>query len=525
MSPRSPTIGDTRGSRTSSGPLFRVQITACSTDRETTEATPLLPRTEGYHDSRIRAWRASLDEIWTILSYAVPVISTNFLEYSLVVATVVSLGHLSTVALAASSLASMTASVSGLSIVYGLVSALDSLLPQAWTSSNPQLVGLWSQRMMVVISATIIPILIVWHKAEPILLLLGQEPEVARLAGLYLKWSSFELHAFAFNNISRRYYQSQGLVRVPTMIIMIVAPINAFLQWLLVWGPDPVRLGFIGAPIASAISMNLISLLSIGYGVFFTPRTAWSPISSQCFTGLGVLVRLGIGGVGQTASEWWSFDLIALAASMLGPLALACQSVLLIMSTVSWQLHSSLGIASSIRIGNLIGSGDSKRAGFAARISLALAVALAFVISSLLMIFRKSWARLFNNDAEVVSRVAHVMPLLALFQVFDAINSISGGVLRARGKQFVGAVLNVTAYYVVGIPFGLLLTFHFKMGLSGIWIGISVALAYAAFIGVWLLLRTDWEQEVMRARERITAGQKTERRDPECPEANGEYIS
>jgi MATE family multidrug resistance protein len=104
----------------------------------------------------------------------------------------------------------------------------------------------------------------------------------------------------------------------------------------LVWGPKPVRLGFIGAPIATAISFNLVSVASIVYGIFFVPKTAWHPISRRCFTSLGVLVQLGFGGVGkylihytrrpdfnltsvnlgQVASEWWSWELIALAASL-----------------------------------------------------------------------------------------------------------------------------------------------------------------------------------------------------------------
>ncbi len=62
-------------------------------------------------------------------------------------ASVISIGHISTTALAAISLGSMTASVTGFSIVQGLASALDTLLPPAWTSSEPQLVGLWAQRM------------------------------------------------------------------------------------------------------------------------------------------------------------------------------------------------------------------------------------------------------------------------------------------------------------------------------------------------------------------------------------------
>ena len=73
--------------------------------------------------------------------------STQLLEYSLVVVSVVSIGHISTTALAAISLGSMTASVSGYSVIQGLTSALDTVLPSAWTSNQPQLVGLWAQRM------------------------------------------------------------------------------------------------------------------------------------------------------------------------------------------------------------------------------------------------------------------------------------------------------------------------------------------------------------------------------------------
>lgn len=65
-----------------------------------------------------------------------------------------------------------------------------------------------------------------------------------------------------------------------------------------VWGPAPFNLGFKGAPLATAISFNLITLASIIYGVFFVPKTAWYPFSRRTFTGLGILVRLSISGVG-----------------------------------------------------------------------------------------------------------------------------------------------------------------------------------------------------------------------------------
>lgn len=50
----------------------------------------------------------------------------------------------------------------------------------------------------------------------------------------------------------------------------------------------------------------------------------------------------------------------------------------------------------------------------------------------------------------MVSTVAAILPLVALFQVFDGLSAIAGGILRAIGKQFTGALLNLSAYYVIG---------------------------------------------------------------------------
>ncbi|OJT14825.1 hypothetical protein TRAPUB_8619 [Trametes pubescens] len=396
-----------------------------------TENTPLLaplvPRIAEECDAEDAAEPPSLlkmfkEEAAILTKYTVPVFLTHLFEYSLVIASVISIGHLSTTALAASTLGSMTASVSGFSIIQGFASTLDTMLPSAWTSTQPQLVGLWSQRMM--------------------------------------------------------------------------------------WGPDPVRLGFIGAPIATAISFNLISIISIIYGVFFVPKTAWHPLSMRCFTSLGVLVQLGLSGVGQVASEWWSWELVGLAASQLGPTALATQSVLLVSASTTYQAPFALSVASSVRIGNLLGEENAKRAAVASKCSILMSLVISAVWSTMFMVFRNSWAHLFNDDPAVVASVASILPLVALFQVFDGLSAITAGVLRAVGKQFTGALLNLSAYYVVGIPFGIWLAFWKGMDLHGLWIGLTVSLVYCAAVGVWLCFQTDWERQVEKVRIRLAADSK-----------------
>ena len=49
--------------------------------------------------------------------------------------------------------------------------------------------------------------------------------------------------------------------------------------------------------------------------------------------------------------------------------------------------------------------------------------------------FRQSWAYMFNNNSQVVSMVASVLPLVALFQVFGGLYTIIGAILRATGQQ------------------------------------------------------------------------------------------
>ena len=68
-------------------------------------------------------------------------------EHSIIMSSVISIGHISTIALAAATIGFMTANVTGLSIIQGMASALDTVLPSAWTSGQPRLVGLWTQRM------------------------------------------------------------------------------------------------------------------------------------------------------------------------------------------------------------------------------------------------------------------------------------------------------------------------------------------------------------------------------------------
>ncbi|KAG6919086.1 hypothetical protein DXG01_009339 [Tephrocybe rancida] len=423
-------------------------------------------------------------EMRVISTYTLPILWSQLLESSLIFAPVISVGHLSTTALAAISLASLTGSVTGASVLQGLASALDTLLPSAYTSSQPQLVGLWSQRMLVIMAAALFPIYLIWLNAESIFISLNQDPEVAHLASEYLRWLSLCL---------------PGLFYVFTRIAFIVAPFNILLNYLLVWGPEPVRLGFIGAPLATATSFTLTSILSILYGVYFAPRKSWHPLTMAMFTDLNR----------QSASKWWAWEFVGLAASFLGPVALASQSILLTSSATTFQAAFSLSSATSVRIGHLLGEGKAAQARVSTYASIVLALIVSLLTSAVYLGFRHSWGRMFNDDQDVVDLVASVIPLIAFFQIVDANSAVTAAILRARGLQSLGAMLNMTGFYVIGLPLGIWLAFQYKLGLHGLWIGLAAALVYCAIVGTVLSLKTDWDEEVRKVEERLAREERT----------------
>lgn len=93
------------------------------------ETTPLLPDaiSKKASDGGVQGRSATTYELVLLLKYSIPICITHLLELSLVTVTVISVGHLGTLELAAASLASMTTNVVALSFIQGAASALDTV--------------------------------------------------------------------------------------------------------------------------------------------------------------------------------------------------------------------------------------------------------------------------------------------------------------------------------------------------------------------------------------------------------------
>lgn len=84
------------------------------------------------------------------------------------------------------------------------------------------------------------------------------------------------------------------------------------------------------------------------------------------------------------------------------------------------------------------------------------------------------------------------------------------GVAVGAGKQPQGFVINLAAHWGIGIPTALLLGFHFKLGVEGLYAGVMLG-PMMQFIGYSVLVsRLDWKRESEVACARVAAAAESQ---------------
>lgn len=295
-----------------------------------------------------------------------------------------------------------------------------------------------------------------------------------------------------------------------TYVLLIASPLNILLNYLFVAHPS-YSLGFIGAPIATSITYWVMLLLIILYVRFVDGMAGWGGLSRRSLTGWWSFLRLALPGILMIGSEWWAFEIVALAAGLLGKDPLAAQSVIMTTDQVLNTIPFGISIATSNRVGNLIGLGWARRSSLAARVSAGAAAVAGGIVMVVLLMNKDSFGYLFSDDAEVAQLVADVMPWVAAFQIADGLAGSCGGSLRGMGRQHVGAYVNLGAYYAFALPLGMYLAFREGFGLQGLWIGQCVALFLVGFAELAFVLRTDYSAEVLKCKERLMEDAEAER--------------
>jgi hypothetical protein len=204
ISPKEVPGSSSNTATTTSNGIAHHHVTDVVGESEQDEHVYLTPETlykEGFDISKYaREMRTGESLIFlTLLLFriAAPIVVSYLTGYVTLLSGTLLVGRLGAVELGAAALSNMFCNVAGFSINVGYLSALDTLCSQAYGAKNYKRVGLLLQRALTISTLLAIPVAIVWLFAEQILLAVHQDPEIARLSGVFARYAEC-LHFFSF---------------------------------------------------------------------------------------------------------------------------------------------------------------------------------------------------------------------------------------------------------------------------------------------------------------------------------------
>ncbi|XP_011070680.1 protein DETOXIFICATION 16 isoform X1 [Sesamum indicum] len=439
------------------------------------------------------------------LGLALPLIAVNMLQYCLQVISVMFVGHLGELALSSASMATSFASVTGFTLLLGMGSALETLCGQAYGAKQYHMLGVYTQRAILILLAVSIALAVIWYHTSFLLVALGQDEDISAGAGEFTRWMIPGLFAYGILQCLIRFLQAQNNV-VPMMISSgMTATFHIFMCWLFLF---KMKLGSRGAALANAISYWINVLFLAVYIKFSTAcAESFTGFSREAFEDILSFLRLAIPSAIMICFEYWSFEMVVLLSGLL-PNPKLETSVLSISLNTCWMVYMisvGLGGAVSTRVSNELGARNPQRARLAVCVAAAIATSEGVIVGITTILVRHIWGKLYSNEDEVIKYVAKIMPLLALSDFLDGFQCVLSGAARGCGWQTLCAVINLGAYYVVGIPSAVLLAFMFHVGGMGLWMGIICGLSVQAVALVVVNVATNWDDEVMKAIDQIQA--------------------
>jgi MATE family multidrug resistance protein len=320
------------------------------------------------------------------------------------------------------------------------------------------------------------------------LLRLPVEPVILIQAARFLRALNYGTPALLLGMTFRRYLQAFNHVKPIAFALVSANIVNAVGDWLLLFPHHWHFLtfqghGVVGAAICTAFArlyMAVVTLAAIwyfnrkhGYGLGTMPRH---------FEGqrLKRLVSLGAPVGGQIFVEIAIFAAITAVIGTFGPLPLAGHEIALNCASITFMVPFAISAAASVRVGQAIGRRAPRDAAAAGWTGIALGVAFMLTASAVLVAIPHAIARAFTAAPGVIAAAVPLLLVAAAFQFFDGIQVTASGALRGAGNTWAGLIVHFSGYWVVGLPIGLLLGFHFKLGAVGLWIGLCIGLIIAA---------------------------------------------
>lgn len=426
-----------------------------------------------------------------LVAHAAPILIAQLSSIGMMVVDTAVLGHVSATDLAA-------VAIGGgihVSVVFALVGIVQAIAPLVAQLHGAQRDGevapVLQQGFWLALCLSIPGGLFLTHP-DGLLQFAPMDAAVEARVRNYLGWLAWGLPAALCYRTFYAFCNALGKPRV----LMGIGLASLGLHALLAWGF--ALHGWLGAPMGvagCALSNVLIAWLAclsgaayLGFGPLgqrYRPFAHWV---RPRWTAWRELLRLGLPMGLSNLIEITSFTLISLFVAALGATVVAGHRIVANLAALCYMLPLSLAIATLAQVAQAVGARHWPRAHAAIGAGLLLAAGLSSIVGILLWLAAESLVAAYTDDPAVRAVAMNLAVYIAIYQFFDALQTVAGHALRAYRITFVPMLVQTLCFWGVGLFGGWWLCYRGpRLGVEGFWLASVISLVLAALLLLPLL--------------------------------------
>ncbi len=371
-------------------------------------------------------------------------------------------------------------------VAIGILMALSPIIAQLYGSRNLHLIGKKVRQGVWLSIFLTIPAMLLLNHLHPVMNLLGFSPEVISITSGYLFALSWGIPAaFAFM-VLRFFNEALGATRPALYITLIGLVFNILGNYTLIYGRFGFpELGAVGTGWATAIVFWVMFLVMLGYTLrkkAYARFRLFHNIRIPERKHIGEILRIGTPIGVSMGMETSMFAVMALLMGTLGTTVVAAHQVAINIASVTFMIPLGLSMAITVRVGQLYGKKQFSNARFAGFTGVVLCTLIMSIAAVVMISFPEHITGIYTRDPEVNRMASMLLIMAAIFQISDGLQVGGSGALRGLKDTRIPMFVNLTAYWIIGIPLGYTLGITLDRGPQGLWIGLIAGLSVAAVL-------------------------------------------
>ncbi|MFO7942124.1 MAG: MATE family efflux transporter [Bacillota bacterium] len=339
-----------------------------------------------------------------------------------------------------------------------------------------------------------------YYLSQPILIILGPEPEVVTAASSYLRtWFIGIPFIFGFS-VFQSLIKGYGDTVNPMKVMIMAVVLNVILDPLLIfgWGPFPA-LGVQGAAVATVFARGVaaaIGLVCLFKGILGL-KVSLRHIRPKLDTVLTIL-KVGVPAAAEHSMKALGIMAMTSTVAFFGTPTLAAFGVGNRINSVVFLPSLGLGQATTTIVGQNLGAGMDERADVATRLGSGIAFGMLTAFAVLVFFFSYSVAEIFLPGEGVATQLtSDYLRVIAFSFGFLGILNVANGAFRGAGHTLAAMTFSLLSMLGLRVPLAYILSRFTEMGTAGLWWAVAISNILGGAIALWWFTRGTWKTRII----------------------------